>query len=191
MTQAAADPSIPSAPGGFAERRFGLRARGTTVNTEIVAGLTSFFTMAYIIVVNPGILGLAGMPVAAVATATCLSAALACVLMGLLANAPLGLAPGMGLNAYFSFTVVQAMHVPWPVALGCVFISGVAFLLLTMAGIRQMIVAAIPAHLLAAVAGASACSSPSSGLKTPTSSWPAPRPSWRWATCTRARRCWR
>lgn len=153
MTQAAADPSIPSVPGGFAERRFGLRARGTSVNTEIVAGLTSFFTMAYIIVVNPGILGLAGMPVAAVATATCLSAALACVLMGLLANAPLGLAPGMGLNAYFSFTVVQAMHVPWPVALGCVFISGVAFLLLTMVGIRQMIVAAIPAHLLAAVAG--------------------------------------
>jgi len=148
MTQAATGTS-PS----LAERQFGLRARGTTLNTELVAGLTSFFTMAYIIVVNPGILGLAGMPVAAVATATCLSAALACVLMGLLANAPLGLAPGMGLNAYFSFTVVQAMHVPWPVALGCVFISGVVFLLLTAAGIRQMIVAAIPAHLLAAVAG--------------------------------------
>ncbi|MDE1916598.1 MAG: NCS2 family permease [Sphingomonadales bacterium] len=151
MTQAATQ--SPPPPGSFLQRRFALGARGTTINTEIVAGLTSFFTMAYIIVVNPGILGLAGMPVAAVATATCLSAALACVLMGLLANAPLGLAPGMGLNAYFSFTVVQAMHVPWQVALGCVFISGVAFLLLTAAGIRQMIVAAIPAHLLAAVAG--------------------------------------
>jgi AGZA family xanthine/uracil permease-like MFS transporter len=109
--------------------------------------------MAYIVLVNPAILGQAGMPVAAVAAATCFAAAFACILMGFVANVPLALAPGMGLNAYFSFTVVQQMHVPWPIALGCVFISGVAFLLLTLGGIRQMIVAAIPQHLFAAVAG--------------------------------------
>jgi AGZA family xanthine/uracil permease-like MFS transporter len=88
-----------------------------------------------------------------VAAATCLAAGFASILMGFTANVPLALAPGMGLNAYFSFTVVQAMGIPWPVALGCVFISGIAFLLLTLAGIRQMIIAAIPPHLFAAVAG--------------------------------------
>jgi AGZA family xanthine/uracil permease-like MFS transporter len=138
---------------GLLERRFELGARGTTVRTEILAGATTFLTMAYIVIVNPAILGQAGMPVAAVAAATCLAAGFASILMGLTANMPLALAPGMGLNAYFSFTVVQGMGVPWPVALGCVFISGVAFLLLTFAGVRQMIVAAIPPHLFAAVAG--------------------------------------
>jgi AGZA family xanthine/uracil permease-like MFS transporter len=93
------------------------------------------------------------MPVAAVAAATCLAAAFASILMGLTANMPLALAPGMGINAYFAFTVVGAMGVPWQVALACVFISGVAFLLLTFAGIRQLILAAIPPHLFAAVAG--------------------------------------
>jgi AGZA family xanthine/uracil permease-like MFS transporter len=135
------------------ERLFQLSERGTTARTEIVAGVTTFLTMAYIVLVNPAILGQAGMPVAAVAAATCFAAAFACILMGFVANVPLALAPGMGLNAYFSFTVVQQMHVPWPIALGCVFISGVAFLLLTLGGIRQMIVAAIPQHLFAAVAG--------------------------------------
>jgi AGZA family xanthine/uracil permease-like MFS transporter len=109
--------------------------------------------MAYIIVVNPAILSAAGMPVAAVAAATCLAAGFASILMGLTANMPLALAPGMGINAYFAFTVVGAMGVPWQVALACVFISGVAFLLLTFAGIRQLIIAAIPPHLFAAVAG--------------------------------------
>lgn len=135
------------------ETRFELRARGSDVRTEILAGVTTFLTMAYIIIVNPAILGQAGMPVAAVAAATCLAAGFASILMGLTANMPLALAPGMGLNAYFSFTVVQAMGVPWPVALGCVFISGVAFLLLTLVGVRQLIIAAIPTHLFAAVAG--------------------------------------
>ena len=135
------------------ERYFGLKERGTNTRTEIVAGTTTFLTMAYIILVNPAILGQAGMPVAAVAAATCLAAAFASILMGFAANVPLALAPGMGLNAYFSFTVVQQMGVPWPVALGCVFVSGVVFLLLTLGGIRQMIVAAIPPHLFAAVAG--------------------------------------
>jgi AGZA family xanthine/uracil permease-like MFS transporter len=119
----------------------------------MLAGATTFLTMAYIIVVNPAILGQAGMPVAAVAAATCFAAGVASILMGCFANVPLALAPGMGLNAYFSFTVVQGMGVPWPVALGCVLISGVAFLVLTAAGIRQLILAAIPPHLLAAVAG--------------------------------------
>jgi AGZA family xanthine/uracil permease-like MFS transporter len=93
------------------------------------------------------------MPVASVAAATCFAAAFASILMGFVANTPLALAPGMGLNAYFSFTVVQQMGVPWPVALGCVFISGVAFLLLTLTGIRQLIVTSIPQYLFAAVAG--------------------------------------
>ena len=140
-------------PGGLLERRFELSARGSTLRTEILAGVTTFLTMAYIILVNPAILGQAGMPVAAVAAATCLAAGFASILMGASANMPLALAPGMGLNAYFAFTVVGAMGVPWPVALGCVFISGVAFLLLTFAGIRQLIIAAIPPYLFAAVAG--------------------------------------
>src|SRR4051812_23027112 len=138
---------------GLLERRFELSARGSNLRTEILAGFTTFLTMAYIVLVNPAILGQAGMPVAAVAAATCLAAAFASILMGFMANVPLALAPGMGLNAYFSFTVVQTMGVPWPVALGCVFISGVAFLVLTFAGIRQLIIAAIPPHLFAAVAG--------------------------------------
>ncbi|MFZ5707513.1 MAG: NCS2 family permease [Pseudomonadota bacterium] len=135
------------------DRHFKLSERGTTVRTEILAGATTFLTMAYIILVNPAILGQAGMPVAAVAAATCLAAAFASVLMGLVANVPLALAPGMGLNAYFSFTVVQGMGIPWPVALACVFLSGVVFLLLTLGGIRQLIIETIPLHLFAAVGG--------------------------------------
>jgi AGZA family xanthine/uracil permease-like MFS transporter len=134
------------------DRHFALSERGTTIRTEVLAGATTFLTMAYIILVNPSILGLAGMPVASVAAATCFAAGFASILMGTIANTPLALAPGMGLNAYFSFTVVQSMHVPWPIALGCVFVSGAIFLILTLAGIRQMIVAAIPSHLFAAVA---------------------------------------
>jgi AGZA family xanthine/uracil permease-like MFS transporter len=138
---------------GLLERHFELGARGSDLRTEVLAGVTTFLTMAYIVLVNPAILGQAGMPVAAVAAATCLAAGFASILMGASANMPLALAPGMGLNAYFAFTVVGAMGVPWPVALGCVFISGVAFLLLTFAGIRQLIIAAIPQYLFAAVAG--------------------------------------
>ena len=146
---------VSPSPGiaGRLARRFAFAERGTDLRTEALAGVTTFLTMAYIVLVNPAILGQAGMPVAAVAAATCFAAAFASILMGFMANAPLALAPGMGLNAYFSFTVVQQMHVPWPVALGCVFISGLAFLILTLCGVRQMIVAAIPPHLFAAVAG--------------------------------------
>lgn len=140
-------------PSGWLENRFGLTERGTTARTEILAGVTTFLTMAYIVLVNPAILGQAGMPVAAVAAATCLAAGFASILMGLVSNTPLALAPGMGLNAYFSFTVVQQMGVPWQIGLACVLVSGVIFLLLTFVGLRQLIVATIPPHLLAATAG--------------------------------------
>jgi len=135
------------------ERYFGLAAHGTTVRTEVFAGFTTFLTMVYIVLVNPAILGDAGMPIAAVAAATCLAAGIGSLLMGLASNYPLALAPGMGLNAYFTYTVVKGMGVPWETALGCVFLSGAAFLVLTLVGVRQLIVNAIPRSLFAAVAG--------------------------------------
>lgn len=137
--------------GALLERFFGLAARGTTVRTEIVAGLTTFLAMAYIVVVNPSILGQGGVPIAGAAAATCLIAGLASILMGLYANLPLAMAPGMGLNAYFAFTVVKGLGVPWQTALGCVFLSGVVFLVLTFTGVRRLIVGAIPRPLLAAI----------------------------------------
>ena len=135
------------------ERFFRLQAHGTTVRIELLAGFTTFLTMVYIVVVNPAILGDAGMPIGAVAAATCLAAGFGCILMGLISNYPLALAPGMGLNAYFTYTVVKGLGVPWQTALGCVFISGVAFLVLTLVGVRQLIVNAVPRSLFAAVAG--------------------------------------
>ena len=136
----------------FLEKQFGLKAQGTSVRTEVLAGFTTFLTMAYIVIVNPAILGQTGMPIAAVAAATCLAAGLGSILMGLIANYPIALAPGMGLNAYFTFTVVKGMGLPWETALGCVFLSGIAFLVLTVAGIRQLIVGAIPRPLFSAIA---------------------------------------
>jgi AGZA family xanthine/uracil permease-like MFS transporter len=135
---------------GALERLFGLERSGTSLRTEAAAGATTFLTMAYIVAVNPTILGQAGMPIAGVAAATCISAGIASILMGLLANYPLALAPGMGLNAYFAFTVVKGMGLPWQTALGCVFISGLGFLILTLAGARRLIVEAIPRPLFAA-----------------------------------------
>src|SRR3984957_16099681 len=134
-------------------RFFGLDIHGTTVRTELLAGFTTFLTMAYIVVVNPVILGAAGMPMAGVAAATCFAAAFGSILMGLVSNYPLAMAPGMGLNAYFTFTVVKSMGVPWQTALGCVFLSGVAFLILTLLGVRQLIMNAVPRALFSAVAG--------------------------------------
>src|SRR5580658_9362271 len=133
------------------ERYFEFKKLETTWRTEILAGMTTFITMAYIVFVNPSILKDAGMPVAAVFAATCLSAAFATILMGAFARYPIALAPGMGLNAYFTYTVVKGMGVPWETALGAVFLSGVAFLILTLVGIRQWIIAAIPPALYAAV----------------------------------------
>ncbi len=135
-----------------AEGYFEFASLGTTWRTEILAGITTFMTMAYIIFVNPSILHDAGMPIAGVTAATCLAAAIGSLLMGGFARYPIALAPGMGLNAYFTYSVVKGMHVDWHVALGAVFISGVAFLVLTALGIRQMIVNAIPAELYSAVA---------------------------------------
>jgi AGZA family xanthine/uracil permease-like MFS transporter len=134
-------------------RFFALEAHGTSVRTELLAGLTTFLTMAYIVVVNPVILGEAGMPVAAVAAATCFAAGFGSILMGLVSNYPLAMAPGMGLNAYFTFTVVKGLGLPWQTALGCVFLSGCAFFILTMLGVRQLIMNAVPRALFAAVAG--------------------------------------
>lgn len=136
----------------FLERYFEFDALGARWRTEILAGFTTFITMAYIVFVNPAILADAGMPVRAVTAATCLSAAIGSLAMGILARYPIALAPGMGLNAYFTYTVVKGMGVPWETALGAVFLSGVAFFLLTAAGIRQLIVSAIPHELYAAVA---------------------------------------
>jgi adenine/guanine/hypoxanthine permease len=134
------------------ERLFKLSENNTTVRIEIAAGLTTFLTMAYIIFVNPQILSEAGVPYSGALFATCLSAAVGSLIMGLIANYPFALAPGMGLNAYFTYTVVKTMGYNWRVALGAVFISGVVFLILTMARIRAMIVDAIPMTIKTAVA---------------------------------------
>src|SRR5580692_8752939 len=134
------------------ERYFEFERLGTSWRTEILAGATTFVTMAYIVFVNPSILREAGMPFQAVVAATCFCAAFGSIVMGAFARYPIALAPGMGLNAYFTYTVVKGMGVPWETALGAVFLSGVAFLVLTLAGIRQFIVEAIPTELYSAVA---------------------------------------
>jgi AGZA family xanthine/uracil permease-like MFS transporter len=134
------------------EQYFEFERLGTDWRTEILAGFTTFITMAYIIFVNPAILSEAGMPFTGVLAATCISAGLGSLLMGAFARYPIALAPGMGLNAYFTYTVVKGLSIPWTIALGAVFLSGVAFFILTALGIRRMIVSAIPPELYAAVA---------------------------------------
>lgn len=129
------------------ERLFHLRAHGTNVRTELVAGLTTFLTMAYIVFVNPDILAAAGMPREAVFVATCLAAALGSTIMGLYANYPIALAPGMGLNAYFAFTVVGQLGYSWQAALGAVFLSGCLFVLVSLFRVREWVVNAIPRPL--------------------------------------------
>jgi AGZA family xanthine/uracil permease-like MFS transporter len=126
------------------ERFFRLSENQTTVRQEFVGGLTTFMTMAYIVVVNPQILSQAGMPVEGVLFATCVSAAAATLVMGLAANYPIALAPGMSLNAYFTYYVCLSMHVPWQTALAVVFFSGAVFLLLTVTRVREQIVDGIP-----------------------------------------------
>ncbi|MGA9631570.1 MAG: NCS2 family permease, partial [Candidatus Acidiferrales bacterium] len=129
------------------ERIFHLTENKTTVRQEILAGLTTFMTMAYVVVVNPRILSEAGMPVDGVLFATCISAALATLVMGLWANYPIALAPGMSLNAYFTYTIVIQRGVPWQTALGVVLLSGILFLILTLTNIREQIVNGIPGCL--------------------------------------------
>eukprot|EP00659_Diplonema_papillatum_P000225 gene225-345_t len=132
---------------GWLERLFKLRLHGTTVKTELIAGLTTFITMAYIIFVNPNIMADAGIDHGAAFVATCIAAALGCLLMGLYANWPVGLAPGMGLNAFFTYTVVGTMGYNWETALGAVFISGVLFMILTLSRIREWLLNSIPVSL--------------------------------------------
>lgn len=133
------------------DRWFGLRAHGTDVRTECMAGLATFLAMAYIMFVNPEILSAAGMPREAVFVATCLAAALGSAIMGLYANYPIALAPGMGLNAYFAFGVVQGLGFSWQAALGAVFVSGCLFIALSLLRVREWIVDAIPAALKLAI----------------------------------------
>ncbi|WP_341992177.1 NCS2 family permease [Azorhizobium sp. AG788] len=133
------------------DRFFGLKENGTTVRTEVMAGVTTFLTMAYIIFINPAILADAGMPKGSVFVATCLIAALGSLIMGLYANYPIAIAPGMGLNAYFSYVVVLSMGYTWQVALGAVFISGVCFMLVTIFRIRDAIVDGIPHSIRIAI----------------------------------------
>jgi AGZA family xanthine/uracil permease-like MFS transporter len=133
------------------ENVFKLKENGTDVRTELLAGLTTFLTMAYIIFVNPSILGDAGMPKDAVFVATCIAAALGSLIMGLYANYPIALAPGMGLNAYFAYVVVKGMGLPWEVALGAVFISGCLFILVSVFGLREAIINGIPRSIRVAI----------------------------------------
>jgi len=126
------------------ERYFQLNQNQTTVRQEFIGGLTTFMTMAYIVVVNPQILSQAGVPAEGVVFATCLSSAMATLVMGLYAGYPIALAPGMSLNAYFTYSVCMGMHIPWRTALGVVFFSGVLFLVLTVTKVREQIVNGIP-----------------------------------------------
>ncbi|RKJ78961.1 NCS2 family permease [Butyricicoccus sp. 1XD8-22] len=131
----------------FLEQRFRLKEAGTTVRTEVIAGLTTFMTMAYILAVNPNILGASGMDTGAVFTATCLASALGTILMALLANYPFALAPGMGLNAYFAYTVVLGYGYSWQAALAAVFVEGLVFIVLSVTNVRELIFNSIPACL--------------------------------------------
>lgn len=133
------------------DRGFGITRRGSTVGREVLAGSTTFLAMSYIIAVNPAILGDAGVPPAAAAFATCLAAGLGTVVMGLWARMPLAVAPGMGLNAYFAYSVVLGLGVPWERALGLVFLAGVAFFVLSLLGVRQVLLRMMPAPLLPAI----------------------------------------
>jgi len=134
------------------DKLFHLKERGTTVGRELVAGLTTFLAMAYILAVNPGMLGLTGMNPSAVFTATAVSAAVATLIMAFIANLPVALAPGMGLNAFFTFTVVKAMGCTWQLALTAVLVEGIIFILLSLCGIREAIIKSIPDNLKKAVA---------------------------------------
>src|SRR5436853_1422692 len=136
----------------FLERKFHLTASQTTVRTEILAGLTTFMTMSYIIFVQPAVLSTTGMDFQALLAATCIVSAIGCFLMALLANYPIAVAPAMGHNFFFAFTVVAVKHYSWQLALGAVFISGVVFLLMSVWGVREALVSAIPDSLKRGIA---------------------------------------
>ena len=138
-------------PGGIFERYFGLKKKGTDLRTEVIAGITTFMTMSYIIFVNPDMLEKTGMDHNALVVATCLAAAVGTVLVGLFANAPIAMAPGMGLNAFFAYSLVLSGKMNWQTALGVVFLSGLLFFILTLAGLRRKLIEAIPPDLIAAI----------------------------------------
>ena len=137
----------------FLDRFFKIKESGSSVRTEVLAGLTTFLAMSYILVVNPSILKDAGMDSNAVFVATCISSAFACMMMGLVANYPIALAPGMGLNAYFTYTVVKGMGISWQVALGAVFVSGIVFIILSLFKVREAIVNSLPNSLKYSIGG--------------------------------------
>src|SRR5215831_10800559 len=136
---------------GMLENYFGLKAQGSDIRTELVAGLTTFLTMVYIVFVNPAILSKTGMDPGAVFVATCIAAAVSTMVMALYANYPIALAPGMGINAFFAFTVVLTMKYTWQQALAAVFCSGVLFLIISVFPIRQYVIDAIPRNLKFAI----------------------------------------
>ena len=138
-------------PPSFIERFFKVREKGSTLRTELLAGMTTFIAMAYILFVNPNILADAGIPKEAAIASTIWIAALASIAMGTFANYPVALAPGMGLNAFFAYYVCGVLGLHWTVALGAVFFSGVLFLILTIGGIRQAIINAVPRDLKLAI----------------------------------------
>jgi adenine/guanine/hypoxanthine permease len=146
LTRSTIRSTVPPFPGhiNLLERLFHLRENNTNIRIELLAGLTTFMTMAYVVVVNPQILGQAGMPVDGVLFATCLASAVSTLIMGLWANYPIALAPGMSLNAYFTYSIVIGRGIPWQTVLGVVFLSGLLFLLLTLTSIREQIVNGIP-----------------------------------------------
>lgn len=143
--------SVPQT--NFLERIFKLNQHQTNLSTELIAGLTTFLTMCYIVIINPIILSETGMDYGAVFVATCLAAAIGCLVMGLFANYPIALAPGMGLNAYFASVCLGAMAVPWQTALAAVFVSGLVFFAISLFKIREQIVNAIPMSLKLAIGG--------------------------------------
>src|SRR5437660_4544242 len=146
------DATKPSGERAFLDRYFGLSQNGPDPRTEVIAGLTTFLTMAYIVFVNPQILGTTGMDKGAVFVATCIAAAASTLVMGLYAIYPIALAPGMGLNAFFAFTVVLAYKYTWQQALAGVFCSGVIFFLISVFRIREYIINSIPKNLKLAIA---------------------------------------
>ncbi|MFI3248210.1 MAG: NCS2 family permease [Rikenellaceae bacterium] len=133
------------------EKIFKLKERGVTPKNEVIGGVTTFMTMAYILAVNPAILSATGMDSGALFTATAVSSAVACILMGLLANLPIALAPGMGINAFFAYTIVLFMGYTWEMALAAVFVEGLIFILLSLCNIRELILKSIPAVLRSAI----------------------------------------
>ena len=133
-----------SQPTGFVARRFRLAERGTNPRTEVLGGVATFLTMCYILFVNPAILSAAGMPFAAVATATAIAACVATLVMGLVTNLPFALAPGLGINAVVAFDIVLGRGIPWPVAMSIIVIEGLIALVLVLAGLRGAIMRAVP-----------------------------------------------